>query len=66
MKEALIVINLVMSASFLVSVITLGTTQTFLIYLKIKREKRELELLSPPEEQEVLPIHDLLYAEEPD
>ena len=59
MKEALIVINLVMSASFLVSA-------TFLIYLKIKREKRELELLSPPEEQEVLPIHDLLYAEEPD
>jgi len=59
MKEALIVINLVMSASFLVSA-------TFLIYLKIKREKRELELLSPPEEQEALPIHDLLYAEEPD
>ena len=59
MKEALIVINLVMSASFLASA-------TFLIYLKIKREKRELELLSPPEEQEVRPIHDLLYAEEPD
>lgn len=57
MKEALIVINLVMSASFLVSA-------TFLAYLKIKREKRELDLLLAAEEQEALPIHDLLYAEE--
>ena len=57
MKEALIVINLVVSASFIV-------TLTYLAYLKIKREKSELEMLSQAEAQEPQPIHDLFYAED--
>jgi|TARA_R110000824_G_scaffold67779_6_gene175435 hypothetical protein len=56
MKEALIVINLVVSASFFV-------TLTYLVYLRIQREKRELEMLTAAEAEEPQAIHDLFYAE---
>ena len=59
MKEALIILNLVVGASFLVLL-------SRLVCLRIRREVSELELLAPQDGDEALPIHDLLYAKEQD
>mgnify|MGYP003144413524 FL=1 len=56
MKEALIVITLMVGASFMVSL-------TYLVVLKIQREKRELEMLKAVEDSEPQVLHDLFNAE---
>ena len=58
MEEALIIINLVVSAFFFV-------TLTYLVYLKTQREKRELEMFTQPNVEEPQAIHHLFNPEEP-
>jgi hypothetical protein len=55
MKEALIVITLAVSVSFMVSL-------TYLVVLRIRREKRELEMLEAVEHSEPQVLHDLFNA----